>query len=714
MRKTILYFFCLIAALNGNAQLTRTQIPGVYFKNAEKEYANQRYMYAVPFYRASLKSGRTNDSLATLHLADCYWRMKNYDSALIFFREYERKFAPLYSTHQKMAELQANLGKYSEAAATYKLLQADLPVRNARLLNERYKGFSNVIPFLRDSIDYTIGLLKLNTKQQDFSPQFYRGGMVFVSNRYTRREGERQFGWDGLPYANIYWIKDTATLTVTDVIEGSAAANLKVGIKVNDDFTERTSNDNNTINILRIKGDYKGDIFRLAKFGEDLTTKYNYGPLCFNRGGTKLYFTRNSKKDYQGRYNLEICEATLEHGEWTNVKVMPFVNPAFDYYHPALSSDEQTLYFCSNKPDGYGGSDIWYVQLGSAAERAAAFNLGESVNTAGDELFPTVNGEDLYFSSDGLAGLGGLDIYQTSLDKRGRWTRPANLGYPVNSSFDDFGVIQTPGGDKGYFSSNRLGSDDIYAFAHLPVITTLRSTVFNKATMRRLDKATVVVTLIEDGLRIPVDTITTDLTGNFKFPGKPGRNYHFEVSREGFTSESVDITAPSKREAETELQPVLLTPIPQEPEKDRDSDGVPDAKDKCPDIKGTKELNGCPDIQKRLNELAKMVFFDTDKSDILNKSLNPLDEAAEILKQFPNTTLVIEGHTDSRASAAHNKALSQRRANAVKTYLVNKGIAASRFTSVVGYGLERPIATNETDEGRAMNRRVELKATFVQ
>lgn len=714
MRKTILYFFCLTIALQANAQLTRSQIPGVYFKNAEKEYANQRYMYAVPFYRASLKSGRTNDSLATLHLADCYWRMKNYDSALIFFREYEQKYAPLFSTRQRMAELQGTLGKYADAAATYKLLQADLPARNARLLSERYKGFSNVTPFLRDSLDYSIGLLKLNTKQQDFSPQFYREGLVFVSNRFSRREGERQFGWDGLPYANIYWIKDKATLALTDAIAGTAAYNFNTGIKVNDDFTERASNDNNTINILRIKGDYKGDVFRLAKFGEDLTTKYNYGPLCFNRAGTKLYFTRNSKKDYKGRYNLEICEATFEHGEWTNIKVMPFVNPAYDYYHPALSSDEQTLYFCSNRPDGYGGSDIWYSQLGTDAERSASFNLGDAVNTAGDELFPTVNGEKLYFSSDGLAGLGGLDIFQTWLDKRGRWTRPSNLGYPVNSPFDDFGVIQTSGGEKGYFSSNRLGSDDIYAFAHAPVVMNLRSTVFNKATMRRLDKASVIITMIEDGVSIPIDTITTDLTGNFRFPGKPGRNYHFEVSRDGFTGETMNITAPSKPEAETELQPVLLAPIPQEPEKDRDGDGVPDVKDKCPDIKGTKELNGCPDIQKRLNELAKMVFFDTDKSDILNKSLKPLNEAADILMQFPNTTLAIEGHTDSRASAAHNKALSQRRANAVKAYLVNKGIAVSRFTSVTGYGLERPIATNDTEEGRAMNRRVELKATFVQ
>jgi OOP family OmpA-OmpF porin len=191
------------------------------------------------------------------------------------------------------------------------------------------------------------------------------------------------------------------------------------------------------------------------------------------------------------------------------------------------------------------------------------------------------------------------------------------------------------------------------------------------------------------------------------------------TTREGFTEERAKIPAASVPEPESKLADVLLTPLvvpvlPQQTEKDTDGDEIVDSKDKCPTKKGIKENGGCPDIQKRLNELAKMVFFDTDKSDNLQKSLKPLNEVVAILKEYPNTTLEIEGHTDSRASAAHNKALSQRRSNSVKAYLMSKGLTESRFTSVIGYGLERPIATNATTEGRAMNRRVQLKATFVQ
>ncbi|MBV9988845.1 MAG: OmpA family protein [Chitinophagaceae bacterium] len=719
MKKGFLYLLLLLCSGSvAHAQQTRAQIPAAYFKNAEKEFDNQRYMYAIPFYRASMKSGRTNDSIALIHLAECYWQMKNYDSSLVYYIEYERKYSPRYSTHRRIAELHAVLGRYGQAAATYKSLLTELPLHNGKMLNERWKGFSAITGFLRDSLDYTIGLLKLNSKQQDFSPQYFQRGMVFVSNRYSKREGERQFGWDGMPYANVYWVRDTAELYLADSIPGRAAYTLNAGIKANDDFTARTSNDNDIINIMRVKGEYKGDIYKLAKFGDDLTTKYNYGPLCFNKAGNKVYFTRNSKKPYGGRYNLEICEASYEQGTWTNIKVMPFVQPAYDFYHPALSDDEKKLFFCSNKPDGFGGSDIWYADLDADADKTLSINLGDGVNTAGDELFPTIADNNLYFSTDGLAGLGGLDVYRSSIDKRGRWTRPVNLGYPINTSFDDFGIIFNGTRNKGYFTSNRLGTDDIYAFSYAPFIMNLHSTVFNKPVMRRLDKAMVIITTIEDSVRIPVDTILTDLTGNFHFPAKPGRDYQLDVTRDGFTSESVTIAAPVKPERDVELNPVLLTPLvqplPPAEEKDRDGDGVPDSKDRCPDIKGPKENNGCPDIQKRLNELAKMVFFDTDKSDILQKSLKPLNEVVAILLQYPNTTLAIEGHTDSRASAEHNKALSQRRAASVKAYLMSKGLTKSRFTSVVGYGLERPIADNQTEAGRAMNRRVELKAVFVQ
>ena len=200
-------------------------------------------------------------------------------------------------------------------------------------------------------------------------------------------------------------------------------------------------------------------------------------------------------------------------------------------------------------------------------------------------------------------------------------------------------------------------------------------------------------------------------------PVKPGHQYQLQFTRNGYLEESVTVKN-TGTDKELTLEPVLLTPIVQpvvpaapEVEKDRDGDGVPDSKDKCPDVKGIKENSGCPDIQSRLNELAKMVFFKTDKDELTPAAIKPLTEAYEILAEYPNTTLVIEGHTDSRASAAHNKDLSDRRARSVKSFFVNKGLRASRFTTF-GYGLERPIADNATEAGRALNRRVSIVATF--
>ncbi len=717
MKKSILYFlvFLICSQGSGVAQGSMVKRQPAYFRTAEKQFNDQRYMYAIPFYHASLKNGRTNDSIALLHLAECYWRIKNYDSATVYYRQYESRYPPLFITQQRLAELSATHGMYGQAATVYRQLMTAVPLRSDKMISERWKGFSNTIPFLRDSLDYSIHLLKLNTRQQDFSPQFFQSGMVFVSNRYAKRVSEREFGWDGLPYANIYWVKDTAELYIVDSLPGRASYKLNASIKANDDYTDRTSNDNDIINVSSIRGAYSGDIHRLAKFSDDLTTRYNYGPLCFSKNGNTVYFTRNSKKPHDGRFNLEICEASFAQGVWTNIRIMPFVLPAYDFYHPALSEDGQRLYFCSNQPNGLGGSDLYYVNLSTETEKATAFNLGETVNTAGDELFPTVAKDALYYSSDGLAGLGGLDVYKATADSKGNWKKVMNLGYPINTSFDDFGIIYNGSGSKGFFTSNRLGSDDIYTFTESPFIMNMKGTVFNKSNMRRLDRAKLIVSVIEEGKSVVIDSIVTGLTGNFQFPARPGREYALYVTRNGFTDESVKIPAPAEPKRDVELTPVLLTPIAApvpEQDKDRDRDGVVDKKDKCPDNKGPKENDGCPDIQKRLNELAKMVFFDTDKSDILQKSLKPLNEAVEILRQYPNTTLVIEGHTDSRASAAHNKSLSQRRADAVKAYFVNRGLAASRFTAN-GYGLERPIADNNTAAGRAMNRRVEIKATFV-
>ena len=717
MKKLVFYIVILLAGVQSisyaQQSSSRSRRAEVYFRNGEKEYNDQRYMYAIPFYQSSLKHPSKNDSIASLHIADAYWYVKNYDSALIYYKQYEAKYGASFNSTMHIAELQANNKEYTQATATYKKLGKGPTVASTNLINERIKGFSNTIPFLRDSLDYTIRLLNLNTKQQDFSPQYFQNGMVFVSNRYSKKSSEREFGWDGLPFASIFRVRDTADLYTVDTVAGYSSRNYNGSIKANDDYTQQTSNDNDIIVVSGLRTEYNGTIHKLEKFSNELNTKYNYGPLCFNKAGDKVYFTRNNLTANNGRYNLEICEATMEKGVWGNIKVMPFVQKEYDFYHPALSADETKLYFCSNKPDGQGGSDIYYVSLAGDYEKTVVFSLENKINTAGNELFPTINGDTLYFSSDGYKGLGGLDIYKTYL-KRGSWTPPVNVGYPVNSSFDDFGVIYNGNKTKGFFSSNRLGTDDIYVFEQAPFRVNLEGTVLSKPTMRRLDSAKVVIRCTDEETPM-IDSMVTDLTGNYHFPVRPGRGYTLQFTRPGYYGDSL-LVKNSGTEKVLQVPQMLLVPIPAPPppvvaEPDRDKDSVPDAKDKCPDVKGIKANYGCPDLQAKIDSLAKMVFFKTASAELTPAALRPLNEVAKYLEEYPTLTLYIEGHTDSRAPAPYNLDLSKRRAASVVNFFISKGFSAKRFSSA-GFGLTRPIADNNTEEGRAMNRRVAIKADF--
>ncbi len=718
MKKLIIYSVLVLFCVQQKviAQGTRSKKAADYFRIAEKEFKDLRYMYSIPFYRTSLKYPGKNDSAAVLHLAEAYWHTRIYDSAKLYFEKFEARFGTQLSSSRRIAELAASRKDYATAVSAYqKLLNAAVSEQNNNLLKERLKGFSNPGLFLRDSLDYNVRLLLLNTRQQDFSPQFYHGGMVFVSNRFSKIGAERQFGWDGLPYANIFWVKDTADLLTVDSVFGYTAQQYKVDLKATDDNTAQTSNDNDIILVSSIREGRTGNIRRLEKFSDQLNSNYNYGPLCFNKAQNKVYFTRNALTASSGRYNLEICEATLRGSEWVNTKVMPFVQAAFDFYHPAISPDDKKLYFCSNKPGGKGGSDIYYADLSSDSLKAISVLADDQVNTAGDELFPTFFGDTLYYSSDGLAGLGGLDIYKTYQEK-GSWKKPVNLGYPVNSSFDDFGIIFNPSKNKGFLSSNRLGTDDIFSFNYAPFFVQVKGTVLSRSTLRRLDSVKVAIHTVVDDKPV-IDSFLTNITGNFHFPVKPGQKYSLDFSRYDYIDTAYSISM-VPLQTELILEPALLSQVtkpaavPQAVvEKDRDGDGVPDVKDKCPGIKGLQTNDGCPDIQARINELAKMVFFKTASAELTSAALRPLNEVADIIKGFPNVTLTIEGHTDNRAPAPYNLDLSKRRSASVKNFFISKGFAANRF-STAGFGLERPIADNTTEKGRAMNRRVAIQAAF--
>ena len=712
MKRAIIYFFlttgfaaAALAGTGGGKKATS------HFINGEKEYASQRYIYAIPFLKASLGSKNQNDSLALLHIADSYWYTRNYDSALTYYQRFNEKYGRLFSASQRIAELFANKGEYASSVKIYQQLLKEIPAHDEKLLKARLKGFSSINGFLKDSLNYTTHLLNLNTGQQDFSPQYFENGIVFVSNRYSKRRAEKEFGWDGLPFAGIYRVKDTLDLYTADSAAARSLHSTRLSIKVNDDYTAHTSNDNDIILVNHTRSDYNATIQQLERFSDELNSKYNYGPLCFNRKGDVVYFTRNNLVPGNGRYNLEICEARLENGKWGRIKVMPFVQKNYDFYHPALNAEENRLYFCSNMPGGLGKSDIYYVSLMSDYDKGLPINLDDKINTSGNELFPTIHGDTLFFSSDGHPGLGGLDIYSTQLT-RGNWKTPVNLGYPVNTSFDDFGIIYNGSTTRGLFSSNRLGTDDLYLFEKRSFVVTLSGDVLNRKDMRKLERLKVIIqsTDPEEPMK---DSLVTDLTGIYQFTVKPGRDYSLSFSREGFVPENVPALN-SGTEVRKNIGSVMLTPLAEiKPavEQDRDKDSVPDVKDKCPDVKGTVSNHGCPDIQARINELAKMVFFKTASDQLTEAAKKPLNEVVQYLKEFPNLILSIEGHTDNKAGAAYNLDLSRRRAASVKKFFTSRGFDAIRFTAE-GFGLERPIADNSTEEGRAVNRRVAIKATF--
>lgn len=678
------------------AQTSGTSKGELFFRNGESEYKNQRYMYALAFFSTSLRYATKHDSLLLLHMADSYWYIKNYDSALLFYQKFEAAYGSIYSSDQRIAELLATVKNYPEATAKYKKVIEKFPTKNSKQLTERLKGFSNPMPMLKDSLNYAIRLLNLNTKQQDFSPYFYQQGIVFVSSRYAKTVSEKEFGWDGLPFSGIYWVQDTADLYVIDTVPSHSSRSYNASIKANDDYTSRTSNDNDVIVISPMQGAYTGSRHKLLKFSDDLNSKYNYGPLCFNKKEDKIYFTRNAINSYKRRYNLEICVASLKNGLWGDIKVMPFVKTEYDYYHPAISSDDQILYFCSNQPGGQGGSDIYYINLANDYGMTIPISMDNKVNTTGNELFPTVSGDTLYFSSDGLAGLGGLDIYQLNIG-RGNTKPPTNLGYPINSSYDDFGMIVNQTKQKGFFTSNRLGTDDIYVFNNTVPLINLEGSVLDKISLHPIYHVKVILAYVDKGNSL-TDTTYTNTLGKFYFPNAPRSGFTLQFTHEGYYNDSLQ-TPPIVVNQDLVLQPFLL--VPPTPIETK-----PDTKTKSIVIVKNKK-----DIQKRLNELAKMVFFANDKAELTPEAMRPLIEASELIKDFPQITLAIEGHTDNKASAAYNKDLSQRRASTVRNFFVNRGFDPKKLTAN-GYGLERPIATNSTVEGKAMNRRVSIVANF--
>lgn len=721
MKKLLLLFLVFLSGHTGFiwAQSKANSKAKAFYQLAEREFQDLRFWYAIPFYKAALQQkSAVYDSICLLHLGESYWQMKYYDSAKQYFSRFEAVIGPDYFSSRRLAEIQAIRNQTSSALEGYQQIDKRYSGKHTQLVQNRIKGFSNPSSFLSDSSDYRVKYLLDNSSEQDFSPIFFQKGILFVSNRFSGPESEKEFGWDGLPFARVYEIPDLYLLRSADTMPVRKERDQKINIIINDDYTPTTSNDNNIRldyrNVLRTKP--SGQIRSLGRFSDQFSSLFNYGPLCFNTAGDKVYFTRNSLKSTVNKHHLEICEATLGKNGWGNIRVLPFVDKDYDYFHPALDKNNERLYFSSNQPGGMGGADIYSYSLHPDSSKSAPILLGSVINTEGDELFSNFSGDTLFFSSDGLPGLGGLDIYSTTM-QNGSFNEPVNVGAPANSNFDDFGLIWDNEKHYGFFSSSRLGSDDIFRLDRIIYPIKITGSVFDASSGKEMQGARVQL-IQRKPSSDPNQQMLTELYGAYRFPAQSKQTYQLIISKPGYYTDSIEVGGDTIIN-DLQVPPVMLRPIPPPPPPppppaDTDGDGIPDNSDKCPELKGTPENLGCPEIQKKLNELAKMVYFETDKDILTKEALTPLDEAAAILLTYPQTTLIIEGHTDNMAGKAYNLDLSKRRANRVKNYLISKGIVASRFTKVVGYGMDQPIADNSTAEGRALNRRVYIKAEFYQ
>lgn len=416
--------------------------------------------------------------------------------------------------------------------------------------------------------------------------------------------------------------------------------------------------------------DNNGKLGSVENFSKTVNTKYNESSPVFTKDGKTMYFTRNNYNDGKKRKSDDkvimekIYKAELVNGEWTNVKELPFSNDNYKTAHPALSPDEKTMYFASDMPGSFGLSDLYKVSIDSNGNFGSPENLGPTINTEGRETFPFVDADNnLFFASDGHPGLGGLDIFEAK-SANNSFEKPVNVGKPLNSPMDDFGYVTNKDG-LGFFSSNRDGGsgyDDIYTFT---VCThTLSGLITDVDTKEILPNAKVI--LFDDKMNKISETISSD-KGAYSFKIECNKKYYVRASKEEYETTEKSFGSVTKT-GESKLDIELKRNI-------------------FPIEVGT-------DLGKVLG--VSIIYFDLDKSNIRPDAAEDLEKILAVMNQYPNMTIDIRSHTDSRQTHKYNEQLSDRRAKSTLEFLVKNGINRNRLTAK-GYG-ETQLVNNCSDD----------------
>lgn len=619
--------------------LILVSVSGV-FAQKPKESKAEKYYELYSFDKA-IRAYKSSDTLDIKHLrqlAQSYYNRAQFEDAeKLYEKLVQQDSCTQNDYYYYVLSLKAS-GKYELANKWMAEFKQHYP-NDLRVKSYVYLG-NGLDKLLKDDPLCKIKNLEVNTDADDFGTSFYLNQVVFTSSRSGQNPFLRNYNWNRKPFLDMY---------LADKVEDNELANARL-------------------------------------WNKQLNKQWHEGPASFSTNGNLLAFTRNNYAEgsQDDVVRLQIFFSQYSDWAWSTAESFYLNNPEYSVGHPCLSSDGSKMFFTSDMPGGYGGADIYYIEKQPSGAWGKPVNLGENINTEANEMFPfyAERIKALYFASNGLAGLGGLDIFVSNFVDN-TFLSPRNLGSPINSTADDFAfVFDSNSWRDGYFSSNRKqgkGGDDIYSFQYQQMPKQqvkareyqYRLFVKNRANGQRIYDAEVKLgsVLCRSNLRGEVSLSFTDTS-----------IIRSEVSAMGYI----------KAQKTTKLT------IPQ--------NGY--------DIRDTIYL----DIENENTAIVlREIYYDLDKWDILPESKKELNRVVDFLKDNPNKQIELGSHTDSRGSHKYNIWLSQKRAESATAYIVSQGIDASRITPK-GYGETRlinPCADGVpcTEPEHRANRRTEL---FVQ
>ncbi len=451
------------------------------------------------------------------------------------------------------------------------------------------------------------------------------------------------------------------------------------------------------LDIFYTKKDANGNWEIPEKFGEVLNGPFHEGTATFNKDQTQIIYTRSAMRNDKKRLLNEenenqffLYQSTKDDNGWSKPEKLPFNSIDYSTGHPSLSADGKTLYFSSDMPGGYGGSDIYKTSF-DGSNWSEPVNLGSAINTPANEVFPHVaNNGKLYFSSEGHRTLGGLDVF-VSEERAGVWSNPVNLAYPLNSSRDDFAIYVNEDDSTGYVSSNRGGVDMIYEFARVPRTYTLEGIAKKKADGLPMEGVKITLVNFTDG---DTAVYVTDVNGRFNYNLLPEKQYKVIGEKEGFFTLTEEFsTGLASIEKEIQLEFDIDEIVESE---SGTGSGIP--------------IDGSATAAK-VYEIGE-IYYDYNKSDIRPSAQPSLDKLAKLLMDNPTVKIEIQAHCDARGSDDYNKNLSNRRAQSVVNYLVRKGVPKANLKSK-GFGESQPVnqcrdGVECSEEEHQKNRRSEF------